>query len=82
MQKNLTPDQFNTQKRGNLKNAKFVLALKESFSVQFGHYLPIYQLQQKIKLKKGDTLSKWKNIRTFKLSGSRKVHFVVVGVKS
>ena len=75
---------FKSQTRNDVKNAKLVFALKAvSFDKFNAQQIPLFQLEKKIAFQKeGKDYSEWKRIRTFRLSASKRVDFVVISVKS
>ena len=72
----------NNIKRSDLKNARLVLTLKKLTAHQHRNHLHRFRLQYRIDYDKEGMLSNWRDIRSFKITGSNKERFVVIGISS
>ena len=72
----------NNIKRSDLKNARLVLTLKKLTPHQHRNHLHRFRLQHGIDYEKKGMFSKWRDIRSFKITGSNKERFVVIGISS
>ena len=72
----------NNIKRSDLKNARLVLTLKKLTPHQHRNHLHRFRLQYGIDYEKKGMFSKWRDIRSFKITGSNKERFVVIGISS
>ena len=81
-QNHSTTQLTNDIKRSDLKNARLVLTLKKLTPHQHRNHLHRFRLQYGIDYEKKGVFSKWKDIRSFKITGSNKERFVVIGISS
>ena len=72
----------NNIKRSDLKNARLVLTLKKLTPHQHRNHLHRFRLQYGIDYEKKGMISNWRDIRSFKITGSNKERFVVIGISS
>ena len=72
----------NNIKRSDLKNARLVLTLKKLTPHQHRNHLHRFRVQYRIDYDNKRMSSNWRDIRSFRITGSNKERFVVIGISS